>query len=147
MKTIEFFKTNGKIGDVGALHSWLDRNIKWITNGSYTLLIKRRVKSRSLNQNRLMWLWFACIAKETGETAQRIHDVYCYMFLPEQVTDFETGQLVRVPGHTHALTSEAFTDFLNRVQANAAEMGIILPNPDDLAWAEFEEEYKRYLND
>jgi len=145
MKSIEFTKTNGEIADMDALHAWLDKSVKWLTNGRHTLEIKRSVKRRSLAQNKLMWLWFACIESETGQYAQDIHDYYCLKFLPRDITDLTSGEMVRVGGHTSTLTSEAFTDFLNKVQADAAtELGITLPSPDDLAWEEFEQQFKEY---
>ena len=145
MKQIEFSKTNGEIGDMAALHAWLDKSVKWLTNGRHTLEIKRSVRKRSLAQNRLMWLWFACIEQETGQYAQDIHDYYCLRFLRREVTDLSTGAMVAVPGHTSALSAEAFTDFLNKVQADAAtELGITLPVPDDEGFQDFEDEYKQY---
>lgn len=145
MKTIEFFKTNGEISDMAALHAWLDKSVKWLTNGRHTLEIKRSVKKRSLAQNKLMWLWFACIESETGQYAQDVHDYYCFKFLPREIADLKTGEMVRVGAHTSTLTSEAFTDFLNKVQADAAtELGITLPVPDDEGFSDFEDEYKQY---
>lgn len=145
MKQYEFSKTNGEIADMGALHAWLDKSVKWLTNGRHTLEIKRSVKKRSLAQNKLMWLWFACIESETGQYAQDIHDYYCFKFLPKEIADLKTGEMMRVGGHTSTLTSEAFTDFLNKVQADAAsELGITLPVPDDEGFSEFDDEYKQY---
>lgn len=145
MKSIEFTKTNGEIADIGALHAWLDKSVKWLTNGRHTLEIKRSVKRRSLAQNKLMWLWFACIESETGQYAQDIHDYYCLKFLKREVANPSTGEMVIVGGHTSLLSSEAFTDFLNKVQADAAtELGITLPVPDDDGFSDFEDTYKQY---
>lgn len=145
MKKIEFYKINGEIADMGALHAWLDKQVKWIRNGSHTLQIVEKQRKRSLAQNKLMWLWFACIESETGQYAQDIHDYYCFKFLPKEIADLKTGEMLRVGGHTSTLTSEAFTDFLNKVQADAAtELGITLPVPDDEGFSEFEDEYKQY---
>ena len=36
-----------------------------LKNGTYTVSIKRKVEPRTLSQNALMWLWFACIERET----------------------------------------------------------------------------------
>lgn len=145
MNTLEFSKIKGETLDVSPLLAWVERHIKWLGNGRYELKITKKMKRRSLPQNRLMWLWFACIESETGQYAQDIHDYYCLKFLPREITDLKTGEMVRVGGHTSTLTSEAFTDFLNKVQADAAtELGITLPTPDDLAWEEFEQQFKEY---
>lgn len=145
MNTIEFRKTKGETLDVSALLSWVERHINWLGNGLYELKIAKKVKRRSLPQNKLMWMWFACISQETGQSSQDIHDYYAMKYLPRHITDLETGATVRVPGHTSTLTTEAFTEFLNQVQADAAtELNITLPTPDDLAWEEFEAQYKEY---
>lgn len=146
MKQFEFFKINGQISDVNALHSWIDRNIKYLMNGSYTLSIVTKRRKRSIAQNRLMWLWFTCIERETGQDAMDIHDYYCIKYLPKDIIDFQTGAMIRVGGHTSTLSTAAFTDFLNKVQSDAAtELGITLPNPEDEAYPEFEDTYKPYL--
>ena len=145
MNTIEFSKRKGETLDVGALLVWVERHINWLGNGLYELKIAKKVKRRSLPQNRLMWMWFACIGQDTGQSIDDIHDYYAYKFLPRYITDLETGSQVRVAGHTSTLTTEAFTDFLNQVQADAAtELNITLPTPDDLAWEEFEAQFKEY---
>lgn len=146
MNTIEFSKIKGETLDVSALLSWVERHINWLRNGHYELKIAKKVKRRSLPQNRLMWMWFACISSETGQSADDIHDYYALKFIPRFITSLETGIEVRVPGKTSTLTTEAFTEFLNQVQADAAtELGITLPSPDDLAWEEFEQQYKNQI--
>lgn len=102
-------------------------------NGSYTITLERAKTPRSNPQNRLMWLWFACIANAWTEaigthafTPQDVHDAYCLLFLP---IDTPKG---RIAGHTSTLTAQQMTDFLNNVQADAlSEYGIQLPNPEE----------------
>lgn len=146
MKTTEFSKINGEIANASALHAWLDKSIKYLRNGIYTLQIVGKTKRRSIAQNKLMWLWFACIEQETGQEAMDIHDYYTLKYLSREIVDLRTGLLVRVGGHTSTLTSEAFTDFLNKVQADAAtELGITLPIPEEEGFEEFEETYKQFV--
>ena len=146
MKTVEFYKIGGNVSNLKDLHSWLDRNVKYLRNGTFTLQIVGKIRCRTLAQNRLMWMWFTCIEVETGQPREDIHDYYTLKFLPKDITDFTTGAMVRVGGHTSTLTTETFTDFLNKVQADAAtELGITLPQPGDLSWEEFEEMYRPYM--
>ena len=56
-----------------------------LKNGTYTVSIKRKVEPRTLSQNALMWLWFACIERETGTDKLDVHDYYCRKFLPRQI--------------------------------------------------------------
>ena len=101
----------------------------------YEVVISRKKEKRSISQNALMWMWFECLAQETGHTKEQFHEHYCNMFL-KKLSPID-GQMV--VGGTRALTKDAFTDFLNKVQADAASyFGVILPTPEDLYWAEFE---------
>ena len=108
----------------------------------YEVVISRKKEKRSVKQNDLMWRWFECVAQETGHTKEQFHEHYCNMFL-KKLSPI-SGQMV--VGGTRKLTKEAFTDFLNKVQADAATyFGVILPTPEDLYWSEFEDYYKQYV--
>ena len=108
----------------------------------YEVVISRKKEKRSVSQNSLMWMWFECLAQETGHTKEQFHEHYCNMFL-KKLSPID-GQMV--VGGTRALTKDAFTDFLNKVQADAASyFGVILPTPEDLYWSEFENYFKQYV--
>ena len=113
------------------------------TYGTYLLTFERAKKPRSSEQNRLMWLWFTCIAKSWSEatnrtfTSQDVHDAYCLMYLPVQTPKGA------VAGKTSGLTTEQMTEFLNKVQADAAsEYGITLPNPEDRYFEIWAKQYR-----
>jgi hypothetical protein len=145
MKSFDFVKINGKVEGIETIHAWVDRNIRYLTNGRHTLSISRVVRRRSVSQNRLMWMWFACIENETGQSTNDIHDYYCDKYLRHEITDPYTGELRMVAGHTSTLSTEQFTRFLNQVQSDAAsELGIMLPIPGDDGYNEFEDYYKDY---
>lgn len=141
MKHIKFIKQRGQSNAEAVLpqvQMWLND----ATNGEYTIRFERAKKPRSNDQNRLMWLWFTCIARSWSEatgyvyTKDDVHDTYCTLFLP---IDTPRG---RIAGHTSGLTTEQMTDFLNKVQADAAsEYGITLPNPEDLYFEMWAEQY------
>lgn len=142
MKSVRFFKQRGKSNAETVLpqvQMWLND----ATNGEYTIRFERAKKPRSNDQNRLMWLWFTCIAESWSEATGRtfspqvVHDTYCTLFLP---INTPRGQIA---GHTSSLTTEQMTAFLNKVQADAAsEYGITLPNPEDLYFEMWAEQYR-----
>lgn len=112
-----------------------------LRNGRYIVTIARERQRRTLDQNALMWLWFDCIATETGTPRQDVHDYYCAKYLRRQIQWNGTGRTV-VEG-TRNLDKERFTQFLNEVQADAAtEFGIRLPLPEDRYFEEFYQTYK-----
>ena len=112
-----------------------------LKNGRYTVTIAPEKKSRSLDQNALMWLWFTCIEAETGTPRQDVHDYYCAKFLRRQIE--WNGNLRTIVGGTSKQSKDNMTLFLNQVQADAAaEFGIRLPLPEDRYFEEFYQTYK-----
>lgn len=112
-----------------------------LRNGRYRVKIERYTEPRTLPQNALMWMWFTCIEQETGTDKQDVHDYYCNRFLRR--TAFINGKEMVVAGSTSRLNTLQMTDFLNKVQADAAaELGIRLPLPTDRYYQEFINEYK-----
>lgn len=112
-----------------------------LPNGTYTVSIKRTPVKRTLSQNALMWMWFQCMEAETGTLKQDIHDYYCQKFLARRAV---IGGVEKwVTGGTSKLNTAQMTDFLNKVQADAAsEFGIMLPLPSDRFYQEFLREYR-----
>lgn len=115
--------------------------LQTLLNGRYTVTIRREREPRSLDQNSLMWMWFACISRETGTPQQDVHDYYCAKFLRRHIEWNGTERTV-VEG-TSGLSKERMTEFLDQVQADAqTEFGIRLPLPEDQFFDEFYESYR-----
>lgn len=120
----------------------IDMWLQTASNGLYRIVMEKVQKPRTINQNRLMWLWFTAIAYEWSEatgrtiTSQNVHDVYCELFLP---VDTPRG---RVGGETKSLNTEEMTNFLDKVKADAAEDGIELLNPEDRLFDMWREQYE-----
>ena len=103
---------------------------EFLSNGQYVLTIKRMNTKRSIAQNDLMWMWFACIERETGTPKQDVHDYYCRQFLRRQIT--WNDETITVIGETKKLNTQQMTEFLNHIQSDAREeLGITLPRPED----------------
>lgn len=126
-------------GDVFGLEQIADA-MQSVRNGEYIVTIRRNTERRTISQNALMWVWFACIEDETGTHPVDIHDFYCKKFLSRRVM-YDTREETVYCG-TSRLSKEEFTKFLNDVQADAAsELGIKLPTPEDRAFELFFEQY------
>ena len=142
--TISIIKQGGEIRGREGVLSRLEAMFGTIRNGAYTLTLSRQERRRTLAENRLLWLWFSCLEKETGTPKEDFHDYYCSRFLRRQVVF--NGEERTVTGGTSKLNTVQFSDFLNRIQADvASEFGIRLPNPDDLYWSEFEACYRHFI--
>lgn len=99
-----------------------------------------RVK-RSTSQNALYWLWLDIVADETGNSRDELHDVFRTKFLP--VAEHEVlGVVVRELPTTTKLSTDQFTTYLNQIEVFCnTELGIVLPHPEDLFWADIAEKY------
>ena len=112
-----------------------------LQNGTYTITVKRVHEKRSIAQNDLMWMWLACIERETGTTKDEIYMYYCKKFLMRTVTMGQRQE--RIYMTTSKLNTEQMTEFLNKLQADAmTELGIRLPMPQDRFWEAFYQDYR-----
>lgn len=135
---INFVKEHGLI-------KWLGQPIELLfnllSNGEYTLEVKKKIRKRTFDQNALMWMWFTCIEDETGTLKQDVHDYYCKKFLWRTI--YINGKEEVVVQGTSKLNTVEMTLFLNKVQADAAtEFGIRLPSPDDTYFNAFTNRYE-----
>lgn len=111
----------------------------------YDVSIVLHREKRTVDQNRLMWLWLACISAETGTDKDDLH-----RFFKQKYLGFDTktimGKKVYEERSTTALDTAQFKQYLDRIQIFAnAELGIILPNPEDRMFENFFETYKNYI--
>lgn len=111
----------------------------------FDVSVSRHKRRRSVDQNSLYWMWIGCICEETGGDRDQVHEELKAGFLPWENVKGIYGKVTR-PVSTTTLDTVQFTQYLEKVQAfAAAELGIILPNPEDLAFEGFEEYYKERI--
>ena len=112
-----------------------------LSNGTYTITVKKVQEKRSIAQNDLMWMWLKCIENETGTPKDEIYMYYCKKFLMRTMAIGQKQE--RIYMTSSKLTSEQMTEFLNKIQADAAsELGITLPRPQDKYFEAFYADYK-----
>lgn len=130
-----------KLNGVVTLDQSFDYLCSVIPNGEYVLKIEKKVQRRTIPQNSLMWMWFKCLEDDTGTDKQEWHDYYCNKFLARQAEI--GGKWYTITGGTSSLNTLQMTDFMNKIQADAAtEFGVTLPLPTDRHYAEFVSHYK-----
>lgn len=106
---------------------------------SKVLEIKRPKVNRSLNQNRLLWMWLTCLEvdSETGYTKDEFYQYFLEKFAMRMVVKDESILIT-----SSQMNTAQMTDFLERIRLFCYhEFQISLPLPDD---KNFEEFYKRY---
>lgn len=135
-KTVTMKKSDGRL----TFDMELPYVFSTLANGTYTITIKRASEKRSIPQNDLMWMWLSCIERETGTPKDDIYMYYCKKFLMKtiQVGD----RLERIYNTSSKLNTEQMTEFLNKIQADAAsELGITLPQPQDRFFEQFYQQF------
>lgn len=134
-----------KLSDEKSRLSALDYLKKLNLSKRYTLKITVEKRIRTLSQSRLYWLWLSCISAETGNDKDYLHEYFKGKYLPkDQRVIF--GQRVEITISTTSLDTAQFTHYLERIQQFAnSELGIVLPNPEDLQWKQFYETYKDFI--
>lgn len=128
--------------DKQAVKSYIDS----LPNGKrYDINIVVHRERRTIDQNRLLFLWINCISSETGQDKDNLHRYFKDKFLTrDYIRVF--GKQIYIEPTTTTLDTKQFADYLNQIQVFAqVELGIILPNPDDAIWAQFYEQYNKYI--
>lgn len=91
-------------------------------------------EKRSSQQNRF---WHGVVipafAEHCGYEFDEMKDVLALRLLPKEIVDLQTGEVRIVPGHTSSLNTKAFNDLIERAQRLGAEMGIYIPDPNEVA--------------
>jgi hypothetical protein len=132
-------KADGKV----SMDKSFDFMCSLLRNGKYIVKIVRKTEPRSIPQNSLMWMWFKCMEEATGQSKEDFHDYYKRKFLTRQIAI--KGRWVDVVGDTKTLNTLQFSEFLEKIKADAAiDFGIMLPRPEDRMYRDFISEYKNH---
>lgn len=109
---------------------------------SVEITLKREI--RTLSQNRLYWLYLACLEQETGNEKEALHDFFKRKWLRKNTTKLQNELIISVYSTTE-LNTVQFNQYIEKIVLFAAEEGIILPDPNDLSWSQFYDTYKDFI--
>lgn len=85
---------------------------------------------RSLNANAYLWgVVYELISKHTGHTAQELHEIYSRMFLKPRFVTYKDKE-IKLPSGTSQLDKLEFMEYTDRVIAEGASMGVVIPPPN-----------------
>lgn len=137
MKSVLMEKRDGKV----SLDTDLEFLFSTLRNGRYIISVKRASERRTIAQNDLMWSWFSCIEEETGTAKNDVYMYYCKKFLCKVISVGE--RMEKICQTSSMLNTAQMADFLKKIQADAAaELGIMLPIPEDRYFEDFYNKYK-----
>ncbi len=105
--------------------------------------IKKHIRRRSISANNLYWLRLALISTETGNNIDSLHEAFKQMFLSPVIVTINDKEISTYS--TKRLNTSQFYEYMERISAEVAELGIILPSPEDLIFDSFVEEYENHL--
>ncbi len=119
-----------------------------LSKDKFVAEVKKHRKQRSVSQNNLMHMWFACIAMEefghaTKDDIEIIKNDCKEQFLPYKIVNYN-GKERMILTHTSKLNTKEESDFLNLIDLSAKEKGIKLPYPGEQGYDEFYMEYSKY---
>jgi hypothetical protein len=86
--------------------------------------------SRTLTQNSYYWVYLGVIEKETGDTANDLHEFFKRKLLPPVFKKIR-GEEIKLPASTTDLDKIAFGEYLERI---CALTNIPLPNPEEAGY-------------
>ena len=108
----------------------------------YTVEVIEKKPTRSISQNSLYWLWLTCIAFETGEDRNELHEYFKRKWLEPKDIIINNDRFQYYS--TKSLNKIQFKYYLDKLQVFAnTELSISLPNPEDQYWDEF---YRFYID-
>lgn len=116
-----------------------------IDGNEYEVSISRKLRLRTVPQNRLYWLYLSCIEDETGMDKEDLHTHFKQKYLKQEDLTIGSDTFIKTVT-TKKLTTMQFTDYINKIRIfSSSELAIILPDPADILWEQFYERYKHTL--
>lgn len=133
----EFYEAGGQIvsGELKPIALVAFRQaMKRFADGRVTIRVEIERQKRSNQQNKF---WHGVVIPLFGEHCgyefDEMKDALALKLLPKEVIDMDTGEVRIVPGHTSDLNTKAFNELIERAQRLGAELGIYIPDPNEVA--------------
>lgn len=110
--------------------AWLDYLEK---NDGKKIMIEVKLEKarRSLSQNDYLWgVVYKTIALETGHTENEVHEYLKRVCLPPRFTKI-MGKEIKLPASTTELNKAEFGEYIEKIRAEVAPMGIAIPEANN----------------
>lgn len=99
-------------------------------------VVVRVEQARDKRSSRVNRYWHGVVvplfAEHCGYEFDEAKDALALHLIPKTVVDIATGEERQVPGHTSQLTVGEFNELIRRAQQLGAEMGIYIPDPNEV---------------
>lgn len=105
---------------------------KLFAGRSIEILVRRKRKHRSVQQNRVQWLYYTMISEVTGYTKNEVHEIARALFLKTEKVNERTGSVFEYTKSTTELTTVEHIEYTDQIKQWAAqEFDIVLPDPNE----------------
>jgi hypothetical protein len=85
------------------------------------------------NQNGYYWsVVLPIISEWSGHTVDELHEIYKAMFCPKKRYKMKNGREVVINVGTSELNTVEFTEYVERIRAEVAQDGVVIPDPQKL---------------
>lgn len=109
---------------------FFDFQLSKLKDGPADIIIEKRRSTRTIQQNRYYWLCIEIICETTGYSPEEQHEIFKKLYLPKRNLKWR-GREVEIGGSTTDLSKGEFISYMQFIQREAGEMGIILPLPEE----------------
>jgi len=101
---------------------------------------------RNLDQNALLWLWCTFLQEQNiGYTKSEFYSIFIEKFAPREYIYFK-NEIINSIVTSSKMTKKQMANFLTNIQRfSQVDLGIELPNPNDLKFEQFYEAYKHLI--
>lgn len=100
-----------------------------VDNKTLVVQVDREYGVRSQNQNRYLFgVVYRVIAEHTGHTETEIHELMKRICLPPVYKKI-MGREIKMPASTTKLSKNEFSDYVERIKAEVASLGLEIPEP------------------
>lgn len=121
------FKSNKGVWDFGSEYNY-KRFIQYLKeNDGKEFRIEPLVRTRSLSQNNLYWMYLQIIERETGNNANDLHEYFRRVLLSPKMLKV-MGKEIKVPKSTTELKKNEFSDYMEKI---CAETNIPIPDTEN----------------
>lgn len=117
------------------------RKIKIEKSKPYEIICRRKTKKRTLPLNATYWLWLTAISQDTGNEKDDLHKMFSDRYLPKRSV-FVFGREYTMAISTTGLDTAAFIVYMEKIQRDAAEYGIMLEWPSSPLFEQFYNTYR-----
>lgn len=132
-ESFEIYLT-GKVSEgklTGIPKKKLASDLKFFEGKSVELIIRKKKKYRSIQQNRVQWWYYTEIGNHLGYTPDEVHSLLGQELRMIERVDENTGLIRKFPQSTKEYSTIDHMDYTEKIRRWAAKEGIYLPEPNE----------------